>query len=627
MNSARIRLMLIVLLGLSLPSFAQQLKINRIDPINWWVGMENPALQLMVHGEGIAEAKINLETYEGVTLQSITKVENPNYVFVNLLIGPQTKPGELKFYLKKNDVKQTVEYKLKAKEKVTPLTLTQKDVIYLIMPDRFSNGDLSNDKFADMADQEAERSNPWLRHGGDLQGIMNHFDYLKELGVTALWLNPVIENDQPQTNEGGNMRSAYHGYGFTDHYAIDRRLGGNAVYKEFVAKAHENDLKVIQDAVYNHVGINHYIVQDLPMKSWLNQWPEYTNTSYKEQAVLDPNASEYDRKVMSDGWFMPFLPDLNQRNPYVAKYLIQHAIWTVQNFGIDAYRIDTYMYNDMDFMNACNAALKAEFPEIFLFGESLASPVPNVAAFVQNNLKLDFACNLESTVDYQLHSNILKALNEENGWHEGANRVYETLVQDYLYQNPEKLVTYLDNHDEHRFFSVVGEDYRKFKLGLTWLMTMRGIPELYYGTEILTKNFKNPTDAEVRKDFPGGWPGDQVNKFNRNERTQTENQTFDFLKKLIAVRKTQSAVFQGSFKQFTPFDNGVYVYFRIDGDEIVMVASNTSAESKTFETSRFSEIIDFKKATAIDLLTDQELNNISSIQLEAFEAKILKIND
>ena len=605
---------------------AQSVDIERVDPANWWVGMKNPKLQLMIHGNTIGKAEVTLKKYKGVKLTGITRVENENYLFIDLEIKTKAKPGFITLNFEKEGQNISRQYELKARGNLDIQSLSQKDVIYLIMPDRFSNGDPSNDRFADMADPEADRNNPWLRHGGDLQGIINHLDYLKELGVTALWLNPVIENDQPQTNESGNMRSAYHGYGFTDHYAIDRRLGGNEKYKEFVSKSHEAGLKVIQDAVYNHVGINHYTIKDLPMKSWLNQWEEYTNTTYKEQAALDPHASSYDRLRVTDGWFMPFLPDLNQRNPLVANYLIQHAIWTVQNFGIDSYRIDTYMYNDMAFMNACNVALKAEFPDLFLFGESLANPVPNVAAFVKNNMELDFACNLESTVDYQLHSNMLKALNEDFGWHEGANRLYETLVQDYLYQNPEKLVTYLDNHDEHRFFSVVGEDYRKFKLGLTWLMTIRGIPEIYYGTEILTKNFKNPTDAEVRKDFPGGWADDEVNKFEAAGRTAIENETFDFVKKLIQIRTSEKAIGEGSFNHFMPFDEGVYVYFRTSGDETIMVATNTTDVSKSFSTRRFEEVLNGRKK-ATNLMNGEELNDLTIMKLNAFEALILKLHD
>jgi len=514
-------------------------------------------------------------------------------------------------------------YELKEKESLNIQTLTGNDVLYLLMPDRFSNGDYSNDKFADMMDTEMDRSNPWLRHGGDLKGISNHLDYLSELGITALWLNPVIENDQPQTNEGGDLRSAYHGYGFTDHYNVDRRLGGNLAYKDMVKKAHAIGIKVIQDAVYNHVGINHYFLKDIPMKSWLNQWETYTNTNYNGHTVPAPNASFYDKLRTTDGWFMPFLPDLNQRNPLVANYLIQHAIWTVQEFGIDAYRIDTYMYNDMDFMNACNVALKAQFPGIFLFGESLASPMPNQAAFVRNNLKLPFRANIESTVDYQLHKAMLEGLKENYGWNEGVNRLYQLLTLDYLYQDPFKLVTYLDNHDENRFLSEIGEDMRKFKMGLTWLMTLRGIPEIYYGTELAVKNFKDPTDAEVRKDFPGGWKEDKINKFDMAGRIKVEQETFDFTKKLIQIRKESKAIGKGSFTQFLPFDDGVYAYFRIYDNESIMVISNASEKEHIVDVSRFEEVLKGNRK-AMELLTAKE-TDLNELRLAAFEVKVLKV--
>jgi neopullulanase len=600
-----------------------QAQIKRIDPTNWWVGMENPKLQLLVYGENIGSSEVSLKKYKGVKLKGIQKVENNNYLFIDLEIQAKAKAGKLSFTFSDNVNSFIQNYELKEKEEVNIQSIIGNDVIYLLMPDRFSNGDYSNDKFADMMDPDMDRSNPWLRHGGDLQGVSNHMDYFKDLGITALWLNPVIENDQPQTNEGGDMRSAYHGYGFTDHYNVDKRLGGNAAYKEMIEKAHLNGIKIIQDAVYNHVGINHYFLKDMPMKSWLNQWETYTNTNYKGHTVPAPNSSVYDKSRTTDGWFMPFLPDLNQNNPLVANYLIQHAIWTVQEFGIDAFRIDTYMYNDMDFMNSCNDALKKQFPNIFLFGESLASPMPNQAAFVRNKMELPFMANIESTVDYQLHMAMLAGLKENYGWNEGVNRMYQILTLDYLYQTPDKLVTYLDNHDENRFLSEVGEDMRKFKMGLSWLMTIRGIPEIYYGTELAVKNFKNPTDAEVRKDFPGGWKEDDANKFKVGGRTKLEQETFEFTKKLIQIRKESKAICKGTFTQFLPFDDGIYAYFRIYDDESIMVISNASENEHIVDVTRFEEVLKGKRE-AEELLTDKK-TDLSNLRLGAFEVKVLKI--
>ena len=353
--------------------FAQNPEIKRIDPTNWYVGMKHPKLQLLVYGKNIGDCVVKIN-YEGVKLVNTTPAENPNYLFLDLEIATNAKPGTFSIdfdkviYVPKGrkktlvpkPIKLSYTYELKART-AKPKEVNSSDFIYLILPDRFSNGDLTNDKFANMADTTVDRKNPFLRHGGDLQGITNHLGYFKDLGVTALWLNPVIENDQPQTNEGGAMRSAYHGYGFTDHYNVDRRLGGNKAYLQMIEAAHNQGLKVIQDAVYNHAGKNHWILKDLPMKNWLNQWEKYTNTSYRDEPVYDPYASKIDKDEMLRGWFVPFLPDLNQKNEFVSNYLIQHALWTVEYFGIDGWRVDTYQYNEPEFMLKCNQALYDEY--------------------------------------------------------------------------------------------------------------------------------------------------------------------------------------------------------------------------------------------------------------------------
>lgn len=604
--------------------FAQIPSEIRINPTNWWVGMKNPNVQLLLYAKNIAQNKFSLEKYKGVKLKKVQKVENPNYLFVDLEISPTAKAGQLNFNLSSTNSTATLTYQLLPRSTYKPQQVSPADLIYLILPDRFANGDYSNDKFADMADPEMNRESPWLRHGGDLKGIENHLDYIKELGITALWLNPVIENDQPQTNEGGTMRSAYHGYGFTDQYNVDKRLGGNEAYKQLIEKSHANGLKVIQDAVYNHFGINHWILKDLPFKEWLHQWPTYTQTSFKETPVLDPHSSEYDKKIMTDGWFMPFLPDVNQDNEMVANYLIQHAIWTVEYFGIDAWRIDTYMYNDIKFMNKCNAALQNEYPTLLLFGESLASSVSNQAYFVQNNLNIPTKCNLPSTLDYQLFIALKDALKQKYGWGEGINRLYSLLSQDYLYQSPENLVTYLDNHDEHRFLSEIGEDTDKLKMGITWLLTLRGIPQVYYGTEILMKNFKDPTDAEVRKDFPGGWKEDKINKFTKEGRTPAENDFFEYFKKVSAFRKTSEAIANGKFMQFMPFDDGMYVYFRYSTNEKIMVVSNTGIAQKQLSLARFKEMLG-NTTKGYDVLANKEVV-LDGFTVEPKQCFIFKIN-
>ena len=619
----------------SFTSFSQSPSVQRIDPTNWYVGMKNPKLQLLVYGKNISNCEVKIN-HAGVTLEKINKVENPNYLFLDLNIAPETQAGQMNIELSKTIqvqkgkkkmidqiVKITQPYLLKVRDQ-KPQVIDSKDFVYLILPDRFSNGDPTNDKFTDMADPEADRKSPYLRHGGDLLGIQNHLDYFTELGVTTLWLNPVIENNQPQTNEGGVMRSAYHGYGFTDQYNVDKRLGGNLAYKNLVNAAHAKGLKIIQDAVYNHVGINHWILKDMPMKNWLNQWNKYTNTSYRDEPVVDivhGNKSDFD--VMQSGWFVPFLPDLNEKNPYVANYLIQHALWTVEFFGIDGWRIDTYQYNDLPFMNRCNEALSNEYGKMFITGENSVQSIYSQAFHVRNNINLPFKSNLPSPNDFVLETAILDALNQDFDWGKGLNRVYSTLAMDGLYQDANLNMTFLDNHDQDRFVSVIGEDMNKYKLGLGFLLTTRGVPQLYYGTENLTKSFKNPSDAEVRKDFEGGWADDKVNKFLASGRTEKENEAFNFVKKLANYRKSSEVLTTGKLTQYLPTD-GLYVYFRHTLDKTVMIIMSQNKEDKSLDTTRFMENMK-GYVSAKNVMTDSVITDLKTLKIPANTFTILEL--
>lgn len=617
-----------------LQGFAQTPAIQRIDPTNWWVGMKNPELQLLVYGKNLkgSDLKIN---YPGVSVRQVYEVENANYLFVDLYISPEAKAGKFEIELSKsvsiqrgkksvNEVIKTSQtYELKVRDK-HPQEINSKDFIYLILPDRFSNGDPANDKFADMADPESDRNNPYLRHGGDLLGIQNHLDYFVDLGATTLWLNPVIENNQPQTNEGGAMRSAYHGYGFTDHYNVDRRLGGNAAYKNLIDAAHTKGLKIIQDAVYNHVGINHWILRDLPMKNWLNQWDTYTNTSYRDEAVIDLlHGSKSDFQVQQSGWFVPFLPDLNQHNPFVANYLIQHALWTVEYFGVDGWRVDTYQYNDLEFMNRCNNALLAEYPRMFITAENAVSTPVSQAFFVRNNLNIPFKSTCPSPNDFVFYNAINAALNEKTDWGSGLNKLCTMLAQDMIYADPNLNLTFLDNHDNNRFFSMIGENMQKYKQGVAFLLTSRGVPQLYYGTEVLMKNFKDPSDAEVRRDFPGGWAGDKDNKFTAAGRNAQENEAFDFTKKLARYRKTCSALQTGQLTQYIPQD-GMYVYFRHDDQKTVMVIISQSDKAQTLSTKRFSENMGGFNSGK-NVLDDSSVTNIQQIAVPAMSVQVIEL--
>ncbi len=606
--------------------FAQYNDSYKCYPTNWWAGMKMNKIQLMLHGDAIGNADGFVINYPGIKVAKVTKAENENYVFVDISIAPGTKPGIVKIIPKHFNATAYVQFEIKPRRKKLGKDyaqgVTAKDLIYLIMPDRFSNGDESNDKYADMNDPQADRSNPFLRHGGDLKGVENHLDYLKDLGITTIWMTPVVENDMHLTDEGGTKRSTYHGYAFTDHYNVDKRFGGNEAYKNMIDAAHQKGLKIMQDAVYNHVGNDHFFIKDMPMKNWVHQWPAYTNTSYKEQPLIDPYASDIDKRTVVNGWFTPFMPDLDQSNPFVANFLIQHAIWTVEAFGIDGWRVDTYFYSDKEFLNKINSVLLNEFPGITVLGENSMHDVVPSAYFTQNNAAFSFAHNLMGTLDFPVSYAMADALKQDFGWNTGVSRLYQTLAQDGLYKAPMKNGIFLDNHDFDRIYSVTGEDFNKYKIAITWLLTLRGIPQLYYGTEILMKNFKDPTDAEVRRDFPGGWAGDTVNKFIASNRSDKENAAFDFVKKLAGFRKVSSAIGSGRLMQYVP-DDGVYVYFRYNNNQTVMVICNTAKEKKLLSLERFSERTKgFAKYRDVISNTAGELKEFS---LAAYETKILEL--
>ena len=554
-------------------------------PTCWWVGMKNPKLQLMIRGDAIANATGGFSiVYPGIKIEKVNKVDNVNYVFLDLAISPMAKPGVVKIQVKKQSSSFDIPFELKSRRMGNGSSFAKgvnsRDLIYLIMPDRFSNGDESNDRVAGMRDQSLNRDTVFNRHGGDLRGVQNHLDYLYRLGITAIWLNPVLENDMPNRTE--------HGYAITNHYSIDPRLGGENAYQELIGAAHAKGMKIIQDAVYNHVGLYHFTVQDPPMKDWLHQWPIYTNTNYKDQAVFDPYASKKDSKEMTDGWFTKEMPDLNESNPYVANFLIQNAIWIVENFGIDGWRIDTYPYNDLSFMNRCNKALMDEYPQLTMFGECWVHGVPNQSYFVQNNYAIPFKSNLQAPADFQALWGITDAMTRDFGWTDGVNNLYTTLAQDFVYKDPTRNVIFLDNHDMNRFYTVVGENMDKYKSALSWLLTCRGIPQIYYGDEIATTGTTSPNDGHVRLDFPGGWKNDPVNKFTIEGRTQKDQEIFQHLATLANFRKSSSALTTGKFMQFVPVD-GVYVYFRYDNDQTVMVVMNSSKEEKKIYPEKYTE--------------------------------------
>jgi glycosidase len=593
---------------------------TNIYPPHWWAGMKNTSLQLMIHGNqvGLDKPVVSVK-YPGVQVTKVHYAENPNYLFVDLSISSKAAPGEftLQFTAKGNTTSLPYTLKPRRNGKGTAYAqgVTSKDFIYLLMPDRFSNGDPSNDRIAGLRDQTLNRDSIYHRHGGDLKGVISHLDYLKDLGVTTLWMTPVFQNDMPNRTE--------HGYAITNHYAIEPRFGNEELYKKLSYELHQRGMKLIQDAVYNHVGLHHFTVQDKPMKDWLHEWPLYTNTTYKDQTLFDSYASAADRKRMADGWFTPQMPDLNHHNPFVANFLIQHALFSVEEFGVDGWRIDTYIYNDLEFMNACNKALLDEYPQLTLFGETWVHGVINQAFFAENNLQLPFKSNLPAVTDFQtLFYGIQPALNERFGWTEGVNKLYQTLANDIVYKDPMKQVIFLDNHDLNRFFSVVNEDMNKIRMAYTWLLTCRGIPQMYYGGEILMKGFTNP-DGWVRLDFQGGWPEDKSNKFTSAGRTENEQEMYTLIRTLANYRKTSPALTTGKFMHYLPVD-GVYVYFRYDTNQTVMCVMNTSDKPVTIDFSTYAERTSgFTKA--VDVLTLETRSMAEDLPVMPMTLRVLEL--
>ena len=584
-NSMKSRCIFLIIAFLSLISysFAQYAKLY---PTNWWVGMKWNKVQVLVYGayDGFNKETVHIN-YPGVKLLKTIALENGKYMALDIEVATNTKPGDVVIEFLQNGKGHTVKWPLEKRRTGNGITYAQgvnsTDLVYLLMPDRFSNGDESNDHIAGMLDQSLNRNKIYDRHGGDLQGVINHLDYLQKMGITTLWMTPVLENDQPNRTE--------HGYAFTDHYAIERRLGGAEKYLALSDALHKRGMKLIQDAVYNHVGSKHITFLDQPMKDWYHQWPKFTGTSYKDQPLFDPYAAKSDAKKTVDGWFTSEMPDLNQSNPYVANYLIQHAIWSVEKFGVDGWRIDTYIYNDLPFMNRCNKALTDEYPKMTMFGETWVHGTAAQAYFVENKIDVPFKSNLQGATDFQaLMYGIQPALKQDFGWTEGVNKLYTTLSNDFLYKDANRNCVFLDNHDLTRILSDVGGDIEKVKTGIAWLLTTRGIPQLYYGTEVLMKGEKNPDDGNVRLDFPGGWKGDTKNAFTGDGLTEEEKDMQQYVTILANFRKKSSAITKGAFMQYVP-DDGLYIYFRYDAKQTIMCVMNTSNKNKEVDFSNFTE--------------------------------------
>ncbi len=618
---------------LSVMTINAAVKVDRIDPTNWFVGMKNPSLQLMVYGEGISSADVTTD-YAGVKVDSIVRLDSPNYLLVYLnLEGAQ--PGEMTLNFKNGKQTKKVKYQLKAREKrgEERMGFTNADVLYMRMPDRFADGDPKNNDIKGLYAYKTDRSQPSLRHGGDLEGIRQHLDYFNELGVTALWFTPVLENNSPD----GDVSSSYHGYATTDYYRVDPRFGTNEEYRKLCDEAHAHGLKVVMDMIFNHCGFEHPWVADMPSKDWLNtpEWldartdktkPEvndkYLQTSYKLTPIVDPYASDVDFKETVDGWFVPTMPDLNQRNPHVIKYLIQNSEWWIETVGIDGIRMDTYPYADADAMAEWMRTLNEEYPNFNVVGETWVTEPPYTAAWQKDSKIAKKNSNLKTVMDFSFYDKINQAKREDtDGFSTGMNRIYNNFAYDYLYPNPSSVMAFIENHDTDRFLGR-GKDTTALKQALAILLTVNRIPQLYYGTEILMNGTKEVTDGNVRKDFPGGFPGDAKNAFTAEGRTKAENAMFTWLSRLLHWRQGNDVIIKGTQKQFIPY-NGVYVIARQYGGKTVMTVVNGTRKASKLAVKRYAEVIG-SNTTATDVLTGNTVSLSSDVQLEPRQALILE---
>lgn len=605
--------------------------VTRIDPTNWFADMQDPTLQLMVYGKDIKFADVTTD-YPNVKIDSLVRLDSPNYLLVYLNLKG-AKPGEVTLtFSNKNGKKTTKKFQLKAREMAGAdrKSFDISDVLYMLMPDRFANGNPKNDVIKGMEDQLCNRNEPSLRHGGDLEGLRQHLDYFTDLGVTALWLTPVLENDRPAD---GGKHSTYHGYATTDYYRVDPRFGTNEEYKALVDECHKKGLKVVMDMIFNHCGDYHpwakhtridengKTIKDYPSKDWFNS-PNYgLQTSYKLTPVLDPYASKVDMKETVDGWFVPSMPDLNQRNPHVIKYLIQNSIWWIETVGIDGIRMDTYPYADRQAMADWMKVLNKEYPNFNTVGETWVTEPAYTAAWQKDSKLSDINSNLKTVMDFAFFDRLSQAKNEEtDDWWKGWNRIYNSLCYDYLYTDPSSVMAFIENHDTDRYLGN-GKDSTALKQAYALLLTMKRIPQLYYGTEILMNGTKTETDGNVRQDFPGGFPGDKVNKFTNEGRTKAENAMFDWTSRLLHWRQNNDVIINGSQTQFIP-QHGVYVLARQHNGKTVLTILNGKKADNQVDVARYAEVIG-SHTTATDVLTGATVDLTKNIPLTQRQAMVL----
>lgn len=597
--------------------------IDRIEPANWFVGMKNSSLQLMVYGKNIRNSRVSVD-YPGVKIDSLVRLDSPDYLLVYLNIGG-AKPGEMMLNINGKKVK----YPLQAREMSGDkrMGFTNADVLYMLMPDRFASGRGITKPLKGMNPYVVDRSKPSLRHGGDLEGIRRHLDYFNQLGVTALWFTPILENDAPDINDYNN----YHGYDTTDYYRVDPRFGTNEDYRRLIAEAHAKGLKVVMDMIFNHCGFDHPWVKNMPSKDWFNapEWLKegekvYLQTSYKLTPVLDPYASEVDKRETVDGWFVKTKPDLNQRNPHVMTYLVQNSIWWIETVGIDGIRMDTYPYADRKAMSQWMKALDEEYPNFNTVGEIWVTEPAYTAAWQKDSRLSTVNSYLKTVMDFSFYDKINLAKSEEtDDWWKGLNRIYNSLCYDYLYENPSSVMAFIENHDTDRFLGE-GKDTLALKQALGLLLTINRIPQLYYGTEVLMNGTKTVTDGDVRRDFPGGFAGDKHNAFTAEGRTKEENAIFNWLSRLLHWRQGNEAICKGKQIQFIPY-KGVYVVARQYQGKTVLTILNGKRSAVEMDLSRYAEVIG-NQTEARDVVTGKTVKLGDVLRLKPRETMIIEMS-
>ena len=565
--------------------------VERIEPTNWWVGFKNLELQLLVKHQNISKATPSI-SYAGVSIEKVHKADSPNYLFIDLNIDKTTKPGKFNIIFKqenKEDLIQTYELKSRVKSAEDYIGFNSSDAIYLITPDRFANGDTLNDVNTKLLEKIVDRTNDYGRHGGDIKGITNHLDYISDMGFTAIWPCPLLTNDMPE--------ASYHGYAMTDFYQVDPRFGTLDEYIELSKKGKQKGIKLVMDQVANHCGVEHWWMKDLPFNDWVNQQKAFeanqplNNSNHRRTTNQDLYAAQIDKNDMNQGWFVPTMPDLNQKNPYLAKYLIQNSIWWVETLELGGIRQDTYPYSDKKFMSNWAGAIMTEYPNFNIVGEEWSNN-PLLIGYWQdgheNNDEYD--SNLRSTMDFAMQSNISQALNEAESWDGGLMRMYTGLANDFAYTRPKDIMVFPDNHDMSRIFTQLKGDIPNTKMALSYILTLPRTPQIYYGTEILMNDFEKPGDhGLLRGDFPGGWQGDAINAFKGNGLTEEQKDMQSFLKKVLNYRKSSEAIHEGKTIHFAPFME-TYFLFRILEDEVVVLILNKNDKPITIDLKRYNEI-------------------------------------